>query len=93
MFVAPIAAVRCLLEQLALHVHDRLMPRKRERALVPIDSYHLMAVVADKMNLRPNEGRTDAMRLVMVLLLSSYAIRVEPQTTPGHEQHTPSAEG
>jgi hypothetical protein len=56
MFVGPIAAVRCLLEQLALYVHDRLMPRKRERALVPIDSHHLMAVVADEMTLRPNEA-------------------------------------
>jgi hypothetical protein len=30
-------------------VHDRFMPRKRERALVAVDPHHLMAVVADEM--------------------------------------------
>jgi hypothetical protein len=104
MFVAPITTVRCLPEQLALHVHDRLMPRKRERGLVPIDPHHLMAVVADEMNFRPNEARwtirhqlalRTAERDALGHGLPSIQLRqsVEPQTTPEHEQLTPSAEG
>jgi hypothetical protein len=33
------------------------MPRKRERALVAINPHDLVAVVADKVNLRPNEAK------------------------------------
>jgi hypothetical protein len=45
-----------VLELVAFHVHDQLMPRKRERALVAINPYNLVAVVAYEVNLRPNEA-------------------------------------
>jgi hypothetical protein len=45
-----------VLEHVTFDVYDRLMPRKRDRALVAINPHDLVAIVADEVNLRPNEA-------------------------------------
>jgi hypothetical protein len=43
-------------EHVVFNAHDRFVPRKRERALVAINPHDLVAVVADEVDLRPNEA-------------------------------------
>jgi hypothetical protein len=53
-FISPI---RCVLEHVALFVHDRLVPRERKGALMTVDPNDFVAIVANEVNLRPDKAQ------------------------------------